>query len=63
MYYRILYIIAFKSTCDIKVHCMDGEVGQSEGQLKSCTKKHLEFEKNAVDHTTFTIWLTGQPLP
>ena len=31
----------------------------AEGRLKSHTKKHLEFEKNAVNHTTFVVWLTS----
>ena len=27
-----------------------------DGQCKSHTKKHLEFENNTVDHTTFLVW-------
>ena len=32
----------------------------ANGQLKSHTKKSLEFENNAVGHTTFLVWLACQ---
>ena len=35
----------------------------ADGQHKSHTKKCLEFENNAVGHTTFSGWLTCWPGP
>ena len=47
-------------TCCIDAHY----IGQlANGQLKSHTKKHSESENNAVDHTTFLVWLTCWPGP
>ena len=48
----IYNLITLEITCNIEVHC----IGQpADGQLKSCTKKHLEFEDNAVGCTTFSV--------
>ena len=30
----------------------------ADGQHKSHTKRHLEFKRNVVGHTTFAGWLT-----
>ena len=35
----------------------------ANGQHKSHTKKHLEFENNAVCHTAFSAWLACWPGP
>ena len=32
----------------------------ANGQLKSQTKKHLEFENNVVGHMPFLVWLVCQ---
>ena len=63
MYYRTLYIIAFKITCDIEVHCTNEEVGQSKADTKAVQKKCSEFKKNVVEHTIFVAWLVGWPGP
>ena len=38
MYYRISYILAFKSTCDIRVHCTNGEVSWAKANSKVIQK-------------------------
>ena len=49
MYIYIIHIHSIVS-CDIRVHCMNGEVSRPvKGRLKSHTKKRLKFEKNMVE--------------
>ena len=38
IYYRTLYTIAFKITCDIEVHCTNEEVGRSKADTKVIQK-------------------------
>ena len=38
IYYRTLYIITFKITCDIEAHCKHEEVGQSKADAKVIQK-------------------------
>ena len=45
MYYRILYIIALKITCDIEVHCTNEEVSRSNADTKVVQKKTLRNQK------------------
>ena len=48
-------LIILKITHNIEVHCI-GWLANS--QVKSHTKKHSEYENNAVGHMTFLVWLT-----
>ena len=48
---NIINILQFTMT-----HYCSLESRLVNGRCKSCTKKHLEFENNTVDHTTFLVW-------
>ena len=56
----IYYLIILNIRQDIVAHCIDQPV---DGRLKSRTKKHSEFENNAVDQTIFMVQLACWPEP
>ena len=56
-YYTWLTIVHFT----LQLHSAICYAGQPTADRRCHTKRHLELQNNAVDHTTFLVWLTCWP--